>query len=308
MLLILVSGHVFAHRSENHIDESRQKKPIDYSRIAVRKDIKLHLVQPYENVILGEGPNYYLGIKNESKKDLLVNLIGDLNQHELSYAGAQMLVESRKREQGENLTKPEFIPDWNDLQPRFVSDEFGLVKIRAGESAIFGSKLSLPYDLQFNYGIFPAGAEEFRIGMLVGPNEWAFSNWTHTLKPLNINRRVAGDVVLKLNVSRLEEWPIKRINIEGTNYLFALGTRVCIIPEGIDPELEQHGKGLETKLVVKFPGTKFEPVVHHFNSMTTLSGPRELVPHLDALKELKTKLEPGGSINSVRSAHSVDTP
>ena len=58
----------------------------------IREDISLYLVQPYENLIMGEGPHYYLGIKNGSKDDLLLNIGGDLDTGELWYASKQSLL------------------------------------------------------------------------------------------------------------------------------------------------------------------------------------------------------------------------
>jgi hypothetical protein len=297
LFALLGSVEVKAHTGHSHELEIDPSQPIDYSEITIRDDINLYLVQPYENLIIGEGPNYYLGIKNSSKDDLLLNLGGDLDTGELWYSSGQMLVEARKETSDDNLTRPEWIPEWSKIEPALEPSKYGYIEIKSGETEILGSKVTPPGKLQFNYNVFPDGADEFRIGILVDSNEWVFTNWTHSLKRINTIHRKSGEVLANLKISQLEEHPVQKLNIEGTDYLFLLGTRVCILPEGVTPVIEQEGESLEAKLIVSFPNTDYEPVVHHANSMTTLSGPPELVPHLAAFNELKVRLEADVSAN-----------
>lgn len=285
-----------AHPGHSHEPDISSSQPIDYSEIAIRDDISLYLVQPYENLIIGESPNYYLGIKNRSKDDLLLNLGGDLDTGELWYSSGQMLVEARNETSNDNLTRPDRIPEWSKIEPALEPSKYGYIEIKSGETEILGSKVTPPGKLQFDYNTFPERADEFRIGILVGPNEWTFSNWTHSPRRLMTIRRKNGEALAKLRISQLEEYPVQKLNIEGTDYLFLLGTRICILPSGVVPRIQQDGEGLETKLVVHFPNTDYEPVVHHVNSMATLSGPSELVPHLAALNELKAKLKADNSV------------
>lgn len=308
LALILISVPLITdgHSGAGHLHEADGATSIEYSKINVRDDISLHLVSPYDTVIMGEGPNYYLGVKNGSRADLLINLEGNPEDPNPSYASGQMIVEARGKEKShENLTKPKFIPNWRNLKPTLESSKYGFLGIKSGEGAVFGAKFTPPYDLKFNYDLFPKGADRFRIGMLVGPNEWAFSNWTHSPKQITTIHRKNGEVLANLKRSQLQEFPVQKLNIEGTDYIFLLGTRVCIVPEGVTPVIEQDGEAMEMKLIVHFPNTDYEPVVHHVSSMATLSGPPELVPHLAALNELKAKLKADNAVSAKSSEPSA---
>lgn len=289
-------------RPANHQHIHDPKRLHDMNHISIRDDVTLDLRIPYDTILFGEMPHIYIGIKNEGEDPL------QINTDFMFETWNQMLYETRGEGSIDNLTRPEKMPDWKGLEDRVKSEQIGFETLEQNESQIYARNGGKPtHQLSWNYDIIPEGTEQMRVSLLVGENEWAFSNWVRVTR-LNdkVNWLTNQTEIHTILGGTVREQKIRQADINGERYLFLAskrnGTRIARVPEGASPRFEVVGENLERKLVIHFDGVDVPPVVHRIASIETLEGSSETTPHLEVLRSLERAMDSSTIVPGDREA------
>lgn len=292
ILIMMSSAHVgklIAHAGHNHSNGQTH----DMQKITIRDDVVLDLSVPYEKILYGEIPHIYLGIKNDGDRPV------QINTDFMFESTNQIVFEARTGDSGDNLTKPEYIPEWSKLNQRVESGQIGFESLNKGDSRIYARNGGKPRSqLSWGYDLLPQGTKEIRVSLLVGKNEWAFSDWV-PIERYNGQKLHDAQVVETILEGTIREQQIRLATISGEQYLFLTGpnngTRIAVVPAGATPHFEIEGENLERKLIIHFAGVDVPSVVHRIASIETLEGSSLTTPHLEMMSALEKRLEANDS-------------
>jgi len=251
----------------------------------INEDVQLVLKIPYEVVLYDEEPHIYLGVKNRS--DEALKLIGSLH---VAHAWHQLLYQSRSAPDGENLTNPEFIPDWDGVD-NFIAEDFGHYdELNKGESVVYMRHRG---GLEGNYDRLPPGTREIRIGLLTGPEEWAFSDWV-PIRRLDDRRLEDAEIVYQFPYHSFTV-AVRRMLIENDEYLFLEWCRLAKLPEGATPRFEFYREERTRRPVLKtyFDGVDVPPQLTDVGSILEMEWTPEIAQHATILEELRTEMRGG---------------
>ena len=249
----------------------------------IRPEVSAYLAVPYKVLLGTEYPHLYFAVKNGS--DSPIELPGDTSTNSES----QFLCQARDA-RGNNLTKPKRFPDWVKVMDQFAYCDKQLlppIVIESGEYKIFNYAEG---KLTFYYNIIPAEADEIRFGLLVGTNEWAFSNWEPVRRLAE--RPVEGEeLVGNLERSPSNLYPLRRAKIEGVDYLFMNNSRIARLPENISPSFSQFEKHGQIYLTTHFNNPSLPDHVTQVSLARSIQWTPATAPHAAAYEALLNKLK-----------------
>lgn len=237
----------------------------------------LLVVRPaYEVLLENEDAEVYIGIKNLSDVPLKLLSLISVNTQD------QLLFQARTGPDGENTTQPNFVPWWG----RLASERFQ--EIGANEYVVFGSS-----DFTQRYSFFPPEANEIRVGLLTGPEEWLLSEWVpmRRLEGQRVEDAAVVGIVEMGTGDRTWQLIIRKARIGDDEYLFLRHRRIARVPPGARPRFEFNRERGNEHLIIHFDGVDVPPLV----LLNEPSGwTPETAPHLQVLEDFKLELEEAG--------------
>jgi len=270
-----ISGHAKEHTSHSGPGELPRIFPDGHT---TREHSRLLLRVPYRLILKGEHPHVYIGIQNLSDNPIILSESFSIEPEN------QVYYQARSDLTGMNLTKPNYIPIWDKLVREF--ELFGRVILERGDFRLYDFQR---LQLNVSYPILPAGAQEIRVCLLVGHNEWVFSEWV----PL---RRVGenlndGEVIATVYFRNLPNHPraIRMSEVDGIRYLFFSSTRFAMVPDGAAPRIDWQPTG--ALLTVYFDGVDVPPLLFNASEYQLIEWTHETAPHMEIRGEVKLELE-----------------
>jgi len=244
----------------------------------INEDVQLVLKIPYEIVLYDEAQHIYLGVKNRSGETLRLQWGGD--------DWEQLLFQARSEPDGENLTEPKFTPEWSRVG-NIIDEYMDHFEIKQNESRIYMRHRG---GLKANYDRLPPGTREIRVGLLTGPEEWAFSDWV-PIRRLNDRRLVDAEIVYEFPYHSFTV-AVRRMLIENDEYLFLEWCRLAKLPEGSTPRLEFYREERTQRPILKtyFDGVDVPPQLTDVGSILEIEWTPEIAPHATMLEELRAEM------------------
>jgi hypothetical protein len=244
----------------------------------INEDVQLVLKIPYEVVLYDESHHIYLGVKNRSDEVLRLQWGGD--------DWEQLLFQARSEAAEDNLTAPKFIPEWSRVES-IINEHMDRLEIKQNEHRIY---MRHRIELNANYDILPPGTREIRIGLLTGPEEWAFSDWV-PIRRLDDRRLVEEEVIYEYEWHNIT-FRVRKVEIEGEVYLFRHYTRLAKLPEGATPRFEFYIEEKTKIPILKtyFDGVDVPPQITRVQAILEREWTPEIAPHATMLEELRAQM------------------
>lgn len=247
------------------------------------QDAKVFLEIPY-NVVLGnERAQIYLGFKNVSSR--ILQMPGDIHFE----SQAQILCQAKGAD-NTLLTKPKVLPNWDSVLKQLAKCEVEsrpTIMLNKNEYKAFSYAES---NLKFDYNLTPPGTRAIRFGVLIGENEWVFSEWKPILR-LD-NRLVEGEeLVGNVKHSDSIQFPLYKARIVDADYLFMMGFRIARLPENLTPSFSQYEKHGQIYLSTHFNNPAVPDHVTQVSRARPVQWTPATAPHAAAYEALLKKLK-----------------
>ena len=258
----------------------------------IRPEVSAYLGVPYKVLLGTEYPHLYFAVKNDSGAP--IELPGDTSTNSES----QFLCQARDA-RGNNLTKPQSFPDWVKVMDQLAyCDQLQLppIVVNSGEHKIFKYAEGR---LTFYYDIIPAETDEIRFGILIGANEWVFSDWEPVRRL--VERPVEDEIIVgNLERSPSNFYPLRRARIDGADYLFMNNTRIACLPDGWIPSFSQSNAG-RVFLTVHFGDYSLPDLVTDVGIARAVKWTPATAPHAAAYDALIARLKQNNPPDAVET-------
>ena len=258
-----------AHPSRSDWGELPTSLSDDYT---VREDARVLLEIPYDTIIQGEPLRvFFVGIQNFSGSPIkILQSTGALELYQVHH-------QARAEPNSDNLTRPESIPFWEKLE--FEMRGVVYKSLQDGDFQII-DRMTLS---------IPGGSREMRVGFLVGPNEWIFSEWVPVHR-VNEQSLQDGEIIASVEYPGIPDpLPVRIIAINGDKYLFFSDVRFARVPDGASPRIDWDSRSRQ--LVVHFDGIGIPPLITYMPQRQTIEWTPETAPHMVVRERMKAELE-----------------
>lgn len=277
--LVSMVGVEAAIAHPGHVHEI-EKENMVLNGIVVGGDlINFRLELPYKTMFFDEKPWLVYGIKNLGYDTLLLmnHVLGKRNTGDVQ--DGQMWFQFAKEHQFKWNFHPAIGRNWK----RIIENESNLMPLKAGEIVVGTSR-----DGAFFDNSQAISYESVRAGLLVSENTYIGSNWCEiSISPKSLRD---GAEYLEIDYGAPEHKAPLFINqLDGEKWIFIQDSRICKVPGQQVPVFEVDKT--TAIITIKFPSGQFEPVTHDVKMIRTLSGPKELIPHMYLEKEMRSTLK-----------------
>ncbi len=273
--------NVLGHSAEQHKLELENRR---FEGDVVEGGVQFKISVPYTVLFKDEIPRVVYGFRNTSEQPYNVGRQFLGFEERESYDPNPQSRLWLQFSDGKNLrvdTNDQVGRDWQAIKDGF--DERDLLK--PNDSAVMMGEYRQGFDRHYEDGY-----GRLRALYLVGDKEYIASNWIS----IEVLREDIADGAEMFELDYGSEVgykaPIYIKSLNGERWLFIHRNRISKIPKGATPRFEVDKE--TAVLSVYFDGTDYEPVLHNVRMIRTLSGPRELVPHLYAVDDLKATFLP----------------
>jgi hypothetical protein len=269
LVLCSISG---AH--PEHLAEV-QRKNLKFNGEFVSGVVDFKLSLPYRTMFSDEKPWLVYGIRNTGSHELLVtNYVAGKDSVGLVKDG-QLWFQFSDGDHSQWNFDPVIGRDWQ----RMIGNQANLNSLKPGEYVAATSR----YGAYF-HNASAVGFNKVRAALMIGDNQYSLSNWCD-IKVLP-NSLKSGAESIEIDYGSLHyKAPLYINELDGEKWVFIQNYRVTKIPKGSEPVFDVNKK--TSVLTIQFRGGEHEPVTHDVKAIRTLSGPKELVPHLYLVQNME---------------------
>lgn len=249
---------------------------LDMEQYETANNVLVWLKVPYPAILKDEKPPIIFCVKNFG--DGALNVAHDIGYFYSNITGFNQLWFEVADGEEKHITQNELgVQPWNTI---YDYKESYVRKINPQESLVVGTR-----DITFSSLWRGVGKSNVRALLIVGDKLVATSNW-QSVEVINKSVKDSADYV-EIDYDGVAgiPSPLRVCEILGERWIFQINLRVAKVPESTNPRYEMNkGTGI---LKIHFDGTQYGPITHDVKNMRTISGPKELIPHVYLLNDLE---------------------